>query len=202
MEEPAPRYLQYPETELIAYYRKGGYHPVHIGDIFHNRYRVVNKLGYGSFGTVWIVEDISMKRCVALKVLSASISNVSYELEVIRHLKIQQEKIPLISGAEYVVKVFDDFEIEGPNGTHQCIVTELLGPSLACDDLEEIHDDKPLSLIYTKKIAAQIVRGVAYLHNCGVVHGGVFFWHARSTPFALQELFHPYSILFFRSPCR
>ena len=31
-------------------------------------------------------------------------------------------------------------------------------------------------LPYTKKIAAQIIRGIAYLHKCGVVHKGVFFW--------------------------
>ncbi|KAF8905822.1 hypothetical protein CPB84DRAFT_567804 [Gymnopilus junonius] len=34
-----------------------------------------------------------------------------------------------------------------------------------------IHDDCPLSPAYIKRIAAQIARGVAYLHKCGVVHG-------------------------------
>jgi serine/threonine-protein kinase SRPK3 len=39
-------------------YRPGGLHPVYIGDIYHNRYKVLNKIGYGGFSTVWLVRDI------------------------------------------------------------------------------------------------------------------------------------------------
>jgi serine/threonine-protein kinase SRPK3 len=36
----------------------GGYHPVSLGDSFMNdRYRVVRKLGWGHFSTVWLCED-------------------------------------------------------------------------------------------------------------------------------------------------
>lgn len=39
-------------------YRKGGYHPVKPGDLFNNgRYKVVNKLGFGVYSTVWLVFD-------------------------------------------------------------------------------------------------------------------------------------------------
>jgi hypothetical protein len=39
-------------------YRKGGYHPVRIGEIFNNnRYHVVHKLGWGYFATVWLCWD-------------------------------------------------------------------------------------------------------------------------------------------------
>lgn len=34
-------------------YCKGGYHPVKIGMLFNNRYRVTRKLGWGHFSTVW-----------------------------------------------------------------------------------------------------------------------------------------------------
>ena len=36
----------------------GGYHPVKIGDLFHNRYHVVRKLGWGHFSTVWLCWDL------------------------------------------------------------------------------------------------------------------------------------------------
>lgn len=32
---------------------RGGYHPVVIGDVFDNRYRVIRKLGWGHFSTVF-----------------------------------------------------------------------------------------------------------------------------------------------------
>jgi len=39
-------------------YRKGGYHPVRIGEQFKNgRYIVVGKLGWGHFSTVWLARD-------------------------------------------------------------------------------------------------------------------------------------------------
>lgn len=39
-------------------YRPGGFHPVYIGDVYHDRYKVLNKIGYGGYSTVWLVRDI------------------------------------------------------------------------------------------------------------------------------------------------
>lgn len=46
------------EQEDASQYCRGGYHPVIIGDVFDNRYRVVRKLGWGHFSTVWLCKDI------------------------------------------------------------------------------------------------------------------------------------------------
>lgn len=39
-------------------YRPGGFHPVYIGDIYNDRYKVLNKIGYGVYSTVWLVQDL------------------------------------------------------------------------------------------------------------------------------------------------
>ncbi|KAJ3442373.1 srsf protein kinase [Anaeramoeba flamelloides] len=39
-------------------YGKGGYHPVKIGEIYKKRYKVLTKIGWGYFSTVWLAEDI------------------------------------------------------------------------------------------------------------------------------------------------
>ena len=44
-------------VESIEQYRSGGYHPVHLDDVFYYRYRVVGKLGYGTYSTVWLAVD-------------------------------------------------------------------------------------------------------------------------------------------------
>ena len=39
-------------------YKRGGYHPVHVGEAYKDgRYLVLKKLGWGHFSTVWLVED-------------------------------------------------------------------------------------------------------------------------------------------------
>lgn len=39
-------------------YRIGGFHPVYIGDVYHNKYKVLNKIGYGLYSTVWLARDL------------------------------------------------------------------------------------------------------------------------------------------------
>lgn len=45
--------------EGISSYRPGHFHPVYIGDVYHDKYQVLNKIGYGQYSTVWLVKDIS-----------------------------------------------------------------------------------------------------------------------------------------------
>lgn len=40
-------------------YYPGGFHPVYIGDVYGGKYQVLNKIGYGSYSTVWLVKDLS-----------------------------------------------------------------------------------------------------------------------------------------------
>ncbi|CBY43419.1 unnamed protein product, partial [Oikopleura dioica] len=55
------------EQENPKDYKKGGYHPVKVGDLYNNRYHVIRKLGWGHFSTVWLCWDLTERRFVALK---------------------------------------------------------------------------------------------------------------------------------------
>lgn len=42
-------------VEDVELYRPGGYHLVHLGDTLSDgRYRIIHKLGFGGFSTVWL----------------------------------------------------------------------------------------------------------------------------------------------------
>jgi serine/threonine-protein kinase SRPK3 len=39
-------------------YTTGSFHPVFIGDIYNERYKIIRKLGWGSYATVWLADDM------------------------------------------------------------------------------------------------------------------------------------------------
>ena len=41
------------DAESLDEYAKDGYHPVHVGETLNERYRIMKKLGWGAFSTVW-----------------------------------------------------------------------------------------------------------------------------------------------------
>ena len=46
------------DAEPLERYRKGGYHPTHLGDRFKDgRYKIMHKLGWGGYATVWLARD-------------------------------------------------------------------------------------------------------------------------------------------------
>ena len=71
------------EVEKLEYYKPGGYHPILIGDRLNGRYRIVHKLGYGSFSTTWLARDQQSSNFVAIKVGAADSDH--REVDVLSH---------------------------------------------------------------------------------------------------------------------
>jgi serine/threonine protein kinase len=72
----------------------------------------------------------------------------------------------------------DCFEIRGPNGVHECFVTELLGPNFA-RHRDMCCDNGRLPGKVAKKAAEQALLGLSYLHAQGIAHGGEFIREIR-----------------------
>lgn len=45
------------EEEGIENYHIGGLLPVSLGEVYGSKYKVLRKLGYGQYSTVWLVRD-------------------------------------------------------------------------------------------------------------------------------------------------
>ena len=45
------------EEATLSRFDQKRYYPVKIGDIFREQYRIIAKLGYGAYSTVWLARD-------------------------------------------------------------------------------------------------------------------------------------------------
>jgi len=46
------------EGESLPFYNPDHYYPVKIGQIMDSNDRILGKLGYGSYSTVWLARDV------------------------------------------------------------------------------------------------------------------------------------------------
>ncbi|BFZ08201.1 hypothetical protein BsWGS_11240 [Bradybaena similaris] len=157
------------EQEDPRDYCKGGYHPVKIGDLLNSRYHIVRKLGWGHFSTVWLSWDLHCKRFVALKVVKSAQHYTETALDEIKLLKCVRESDEEDPHREKAVQLLDDFKISGVNGTHVCMVFEVLGNNLLKLIIRSNYQGIPLHNV--KLIIKQVLEGLDYLHSkCKIIH--------------------------------
>ncbi|OJJ42296.1 hypothetical protein ASPZODRAFT_137379 [Penicilliopsis zonata CBS 506.65] len=173
--------------EWIEDYRPGKLHPVHYGDTFKGaQYQVIRKLGYGSFSTVWLAKDKQNHRHVALKIPVAGSTAGQHELAILQQLSQSASTHP---GRKHITHILDHFQHIGPNGTHCCMVFDIMGPSTA-SALFKLRQFKQDGIelpggvgpwIYTnrfplwmaKSILRQALLGIDFLHQNGIAHGDI-----------------------------
>ncbi|XP_051529020.1 SRSF protein kinase 1-like isoform X5 [Myxocyprinus asiaticus] len=150
-------------------YCKGGYHHVKIGDLFNGCYHVIRKLGWGHFSTVWLAWDIQGKRFVAMKVVKSAEHYTETALDEIKLLRAVRNTDQNDPSREKVVQLLDDFKISGVNGTHVCMVFEVLGHHLLKWIIKSNYQGLPLPCV--KSIIRQVLQGLDYLHTkCKIIH--------------------------------
>lgn len=148
-------------VERLENYRPGGYHPVQIVDHFHGRYRVVHKLGYGTYSTTWLARDEQSNTYVAVKVSTAD-SNPK-EADIIPSLTCPRRPTDNDPGKAMIPSILDRFTIHGPNGEHACYVTSSARTSLSA--LEDGSWVRLFQLDVARALTAQLVflRWVTYM---------------------------------------
>ncbi|KAF2628840.1 kinase-like protein [Macroventuria anomochaeta] len=170
------------DAEPLHRYGKGGYHPVHIGDSLNDgRYKVLHKLGWGSYSTVWAARDQRARTYVAVKISISGQERSNREFTVLRALAAAHFDHP---GGQHVMTMQDHFQLNGPNGTHDCFVLELLGPSVA-DYLDAHFDNERLPGKLARKIAKQTLLGLSYIHEQGIGHADL---HTRNLAFTVPSI--------------
>lgn len=128
------------------------------GRILAKRFRLVDKIGAGSFGVVYSGVDIPTGTDVAVKLELASTEYhlSGYEAKVLRQLR----------GGEGIPQVY----WHGSDDDYNIMVMEQLGPSLEC---LLRHCNRLLSLKTTFMIALQLLTRLEYIHSQSFLHRDV-----------------------------
>ncbi|KAL4756004.1 uncharacterized protein BDW70DRAFT_145564 [Aspergillus foveolatus] len=73
---------------------------------------------------------------------------------------------------QYIMRLIDNFKLDGPKGTHCCLVFEILGPSVP-GMINMRFSDRRLPGALAKAITKQALLGLDFLHQQKIAHGGL-----------------------------
>ena len=108
-------------------YRVGGYHPVEIGEVYAEKYKVLCKMGWGQYSTVWLARNLMTNNLYALKIQKSATSYMEAAQDELRLFtevmnQIHEIKLSNPNAVINVVELIDHFLYNGPNGIHMCFV--------------------------------------------------------------------------------
>ncbi|OAA34111.1 protein kinase domain-containing protein [Metarhizium rileyi] len=180
----SPEYKWIDGVECLEKYHAGGYHPLDIGDMLHERYEIVDKLGYGGWSIVWLAYDHQLGQFVAAKVgVAGSLPN---ESKVLRALGSPPSDVC----PDAIPQILNEFTINGPNGSHPCYITH---PALC--NLRQSSFSRLFRIDVARALAYELTLAVAFVHSRGFVHGDI---HLRNVLLRARPDFHNLSLKKFR----
>jgi len=130
------------------------------GRPLNGRYRMVQKLGEGGMGAVWLCDDILLRRKVALKTLFADRHQVTEDdLERFR----REVAIAHAINHENIARTYDLGEAAG---VHYLTMEFLEGETL----VDRLKKGDPIPPQELREIAIPLCQGLRAAHKAGVVH--------------------------------
>ncbi|MCO5560654.1 hypothetical protein L7F22_014271 [Adiantum nelumboides] len=141
---------------------KDGHFNFNIGDNLTSRYKILQKMGEGTFGRVLECWDRDAEELVAIKVIRSA--------EKYREAAMVEVDVLCIlgkhdrTGSRGCVQIRRWFDYR----KHTCLVFEKLGPSLF--DFLKTNDYRPFSVELVQDFGRQLLESVAYMHSLSLIH--------------------------------
>ncbi len=129
------------------------------GSTLINRFRVLQRIGGGGFGTVYLVEDTIVREEMVLKILSPQLS---LDETMIRRF-VQELKLTRRITHPNVIRIYDLLDLQG---AHAISMEHFAGRDLGT----VLKQDGPLAVERVIDITRQILEGLAVAHGMGIVH--------------------------------
>ncbi|HEU0225685.1 MAG TPA: HEAT repeat domain-containing protein [Steroidobacteraceae bacterium] len=129
------------------------------GDVLEGRYKYIERIGRGAFGTVLLMEDTVVDERLVLKFLNPNISTDEEMMQRFVHELRYSRKITHPN----VIRIYDFLQIRG----NYAISMEYF-PSHTVG--AEVSDGKPLALHRALRFGIDIAKGMAVAHGVGIIH--------------------------------
>jgi eukaryotic-like serine/threonine-protein kinase len=130
------------------------------------RYALVDVLGRGGMGTVWLATDQMLERQVALKEVTFSIHLTDEERDILRQRTLREARAAARLDHPHVTRVYDVVEEEGKPW--------LVMEHVSARSLQEILEEQgPLSPAAVARIGLDVLDALDAAHDAGIVHRDV-----------------------------
>ncbi|HEY6425940.1 MAG TPA: protein kinase, partial [Acidimicrobiales bacterium] len=130
-----------------------------IGRVLGKRYRLLSALGTGASAHVFLAEDVSLQRHVAVKVLQAGLAT---DEAFLKRFRAEARSVASLNHP-HVLRVFDWGEEDG----EPYLVLEYLGGGSLRDLLDR---GVRLSHSQAAQLGTEVAQGLAYAPARGLVH--------------------------------
>jgi eukaryotic-like serine/threonine-protein kinase len=129
------------------------------GDVIEGRYKYIEKIGKGAFGTVLLMEDTVVEERLILKFLNPNVASDEEMMKRFVHELRYSRKIT----HKNVIRIYDFLFIRGLYAiSMEYFPSHTLGG--------EIVNEKPVELKRAVKFGIDIATGMAVAHQAGIVH--------------------------------
>jgi serine/threonine-protein kinase len=129
------------------------------GDILEGRYKYIERIGRGAFGTVLLMEDTVVDERLILKFLNPNISQDEEMMQRFVHELRYSRKITHPN----VIRIYDFLHIRGLYAiSMEYFPSHTLGG--------EVSDGKPLALRRAIRLGMDVAKGMTVAHQVGIVH--------------------------------
>ncbi|KAL1833161.1 hypothetical protein DCAR_0103226 [Daucus carota subsp. sativus] len=138
-----------------------GHFEFNLGDNLTSRYKILSKMGEGTFGRVLECWDRQTREYVAIKVVR---SIRKYREAAMIEIDVLEQLAKNDQGGSHCVQIHTWFDYRN----HICIVFERLGPSLF--DFLRRNEYSPFPVDLVREFGRQLLESVAYMHDLRLIH--------------------------------
>jgi HEAT repeat protein/tRNA A-37 threonylcarbamoyl transferase component Bud32 len=129
------------------------------GDVIEGRYKYIDRIGRGAFGTVLLMEDTVVDERLILKFLNPNVSNDEEVMKRFVHELRYSRKIT----HKNVIRIYDFLYMQGNYAiSMEYFPSHTLG--------SEVVNEKPLELRRAIKFGIDMCNGMTVAHHVGIVH--------------------------------